>query len=72
MLKTFINSFVLFFITIDTIGNLPFFLSLTEDAKFKKRTQIAIKSTFKPLKFTKKRIKIKKSHLDHDRNHDDI
>ena len=45
MLKTFINSFVLFFITIDTIGNLPFFLSLTEDAKFKKRIQIAIKST---------------------------
>ena len=45
MLKIFINSFVLFFITIDTIGNLPFFLSLTEDAKFKKRTQIAIKST---------------------------
>jgi multiple antibiotic resistance protein len=45
MLKTFINSFVLFFITIDTIGNLPFFLSLTEDAKFRKRTQIAIKST---------------------------
>ena len=45
MLKTFINSFVLFFITIDTIGNLPFFLSLTEDAKFKKRTHIAIKST---------------------------
>jgi len=45
MLKTFINSFVLFFITIDTIGNLPFFLTLTEDVKFKKRTQIAIKST---------------------------
>ena len=45
MLKTFINSFVLFFITIDAIGNLPFFLSLTEDAKFRKRTQIAIKST---------------------------
>jgi len=45
MLNTFINSFVLFFITIDTIGNLPFFLSLTEDAKLKKRTQIAIKST---------------------------
>ena len=45
MLKIFINSFVLFFITIDTIGNLPFFLSLTEDAKFKKRTEIAIKST---------------------------
>ncbi len=45
MLKTFINSFVLFFITIDTIGNLPFFLSLTEDAKFKIRTKIAIKST---------------------------
>ena len=45
MLKIFINSFVLFFITIDTIGNLPFFLSLTEYAKFKKRTQIAIRST---------------------------
>ena len=45
MLKTFINSFVLLFITIDTIGNLPFFLSLTEDAKFKKRIEIAIKST---------------------------
>ena len=45
MLKTFINSFVLLFITIDTIGNLPFFLTLKEDAKFKKRTQIAIKST---------------------------
>ena len=45
MLKIFINSFVLFFITIDTIGNLPFFLSLTEDAKFKKKIQIAIKST---------------------------
>ena len=45
MLKTFINSFVLFFITIDTIGNLPFFLSLTEDAKIKVRNSIAIKST---------------------------
>ena len=45
MLKAFINSFILFFITIDTIGNLPFFLTLTENAKFKKRTQIAIKST---------------------------
>jgi len=45
MTATFINSFILFFITIDTIGNLPFFLSLTEDAKFKKRTEIAIKST---------------------------
>ena len=45
MTATFINSFVLFFVTIDTIGNLPFFLSLTEDAKFKKRTEIAIKST---------------------------
>ena len=45
MTATFINSFVLFFITIDTIGNLPFFLSLTEDAKFKKRTEIATRST---------------------------
>ena len=45
MLPTFINSFILFFVTIDTIGNLPFFLSLTEDAKVKKRNQIAIKST---------------------------
>ena len=45
MLPTFINSFILFFVTIDTIGNLPFFLSLTENAKLKKRNQIAIKST---------------------------
>ena len=45
MTTTFINSFILFFITIDTIGNLPFFLSLTEGAKFKKRTEIAIRST---------------------------
>ena len=45
MISTFINSFILFFVTIDTIGNLPFFLSLTEEAKIKKRNQIAIKST---------------------------
>ena len=45
MTATFINSFILFFVTIDTIGNLPFFLSLTEEAKIKKRNQIAIKST---------------------------
>ena len=45
MLKTFINSFVLFFVAIDTIGNVPFFLSLTEDIKIKERNQIAIKST---------------------------
>ena len=45
MTATFINSFVLFFITIDTIGNLPFFLSLTEDAKVKEKIRIAIKST---------------------------
>ena len=45
MLPTFINSFILFFVTIDTIGNLPFFLSLTENAKIKKRNEIAIKST---------------------------
>ena len=44
MLAIFLNSFVLFFITIDTIGNLPFFISLTEDAKIKKKNQIAIKS----------------------------
>ena len=44
MLPTFINSFILFFVTIDTIGNLPFFLSLTENAKVKKRNQIAVKS----------------------------
>ena len=37
MTAVFINSFVLFFITIDTIGNLPFFLSLTEDAKVQKK-----------------------------------
>ena len=44
MIATFINSFILFFITIDTIGNLPFFISLTEGAKIKKRNQIAIRS----------------------------
>ena len=44
MLPIFINSFILFFITIDTIGNLPFFISLTEGAKIKKKNQIAIKS----------------------------
>ena len=37
----------------------------------KKNKSISINSSFKPLKFNKK-IKIKKSHLDHDRNHDDI
>jgi len=45
MTATFINSFILFFVTIDTIGNLPFFLSLTEDAKIKDRNIIALKST---------------------------
>ena len=45
MTATFINSFILFFVTIDTIGNLPFFLSLTEDAKIKERNYIALKST---------------------------
>jgi len=44
VLAIFLNSFVLFFITIDTIGNLPFFISLTEGAKIKKKNQIAIKS----------------------------
>ena len=44
MLAVFFNSFVLFFITIDTIGNLPFFISLTEGAKIKKKNQIALKS----------------------------
>jgi multiple antibiotic resistance protein len=39
----FLNSFVLFLITIDTIGNLPFFISLTEGANIKKKNQIAIK-----------------------------
>ena len=45
MTATFINSFILFFVTIDTVGYLPFFLSLTEDAKIKVRNSIAIKST---------------------------
>ena len=44
MTSVFLNSFILFFITIDTIGNLPFFISLTEGAKIKKKNQIAIKS----------------------------
>ena len=45
MTATFINSFILFFVTIDTIGNVPFFLSLTEDVKIKEGNQIALKST---------------------------
>ncbi len=44
MTAVFINSFILFFVTIDTIGNIPFFLSLTEDTKIKQRNQIAIRS----------------------------
>ena len=44
MSAVFLNSFILFFITIDTIGNLPFFISLTEGAKIKKKNQIAVKS----------------------------
>ena len=44
MTAVFINSFILFFVTIDTIGNIPFFLSLTEDIKVKQRNQIAIRS----------------------------
>ena len=45
MTATFINSFILFFVAIDTIGNVPFFLSLTEDTKIRVRNQIALKST---------------------------
>jgi multiple antibiotic resistance protein len=44
MTAVFLNSFILFFITIDTIGNLPFFISLTEGANIKKKNQIAVKS----------------------------
>ena len=44
MTAVFINSFILFFVTIDTIGNIPFFLSLKEDVKIKQRNQIAIRS----------------------------
>ena len=44
MTAVFINSFILFFVAIDTIGNIPFFLSLTEEATIKQRNQIAIKS----------------------------
>ena len=45
MSAAFINSFILFFVAIDTIGNVPFFLSLTEDIKIKERNNIAIKAT---------------------------
>ena len=45
MTAAFINSFILFFVAIDTIGNVPFFLSLTEDVKLKERNKVAIKST---------------------------
>ena len=44
MTAIFINSFILFFVTIDTVGNIPFFLSLTEDAKIKQRNKIALRS----------------------------
>ena len=44
MFAIFLNSFVLFFITIDIIGNLPFIISLTEGAKLKRKNQIALKS----------------------------
>ena len=44
MTAVFINSFILFFVAIDTIGTIHFFLRLTEEAKIKKRNQIAIKS----------------------------
>jgi len=44
MSAVFLNAFILFFITIDTIGNLPFFISLTEGANIKKKNQIAVKS----------------------------
>lgn len=37
----------------------------------KKNKEVSIDSSFKPLKFTKK-VKIKKGHLDHDRDHDGI
>ena len=37
----------------------------------KKNKEVSIGSSFKPLKFTKK-VKIKKGHLDHDRDHDGI
>ena len=44
MTAVFINSFILLFVAIDTIGNIPFFLSLSEEAKIKQRNKIAIKS----------------------------
>ncbi len=44
MTAVFINSFILFFVAIDSIGTIPFFISLTEETKLKKRNQIAIKS----------------------------
>ena len=37
----------------------------------KKNSQVSIKSDFKSLTFSKK-TKLVKSHLDHDRSHDDI
>ena len=45
MTAAFVNSFILFFVAIDTIGNVPFFLSLTEDVKIKERNKIAVKAT---------------------------
>ena len=45
MSAAYINSFILFFVAIDTIGNVPFFLSLSEYVKTKERNNIAIKAT---------------------------
>ena len=51
MTATFINSFILFFVAIDTIGNVPFFLSLTEDIKIRESLEKELESELKELDY---------------------
>ena len=45
MLEIFIQTFFLYFIVIDPLGNTPLFLSLTQNMKTKKKTKIALSAT---------------------------
>jgi multiple antibiotic resistance protein len=45
MLEIFIQTFFLYFIVIDPLGNTPLFLSLTQNMETKKKTKIALSAT---------------------------
>ena len=45
MLEIFIQTFFLYFIVIDPLGNTPLFLSLTQNMETKKKTEIALSAT---------------------------